>query len=436
MSNEPRDNYKSEVDRAEPKRLRRQVAEVVQRTPVIDMHTHLFAPQFRDLNLSGIDELLTYHYLIAETFRSCEVSPEEFWRLSKTQQADLVWTTLFVNNTPLSEATRGIVQVLKTFELDPCSRDLKEAREFFRNQDIEKQIDRVMEVAGVSDVVMTNDPFDLEERSVWESGIEIDPRFHSALRMDRMLNDWTNTVEKLTSQGYDVSSEASGKTASEARRFLDKWIARMKPLYMAASLPDNFQYPNQDVRDRIIREVVLPTSREHGLPFALMIGVRRSVNPALRMAGDGVGRADVGAVERICAENSDVNFLVTMLSRENQHDLCVAARKFRNLTPFGCWWFLNNPSIVSEITRERLEMLGPSFIPQHSDARVLEQLLYKWAHAREVIAESLAEGYKRLLTDGRRVTPAEIERDVTRLFSGNFKQSVGMNERSLEQVAV
>lgn len=436
MSNEPRENYESGIDRAEPVELRRQVADVVQRTPVIDMHTHLFAPQFRKLNLSGIDELLTYHYLVAETFRSSDVEPEDFWRLSKAQQADLVWTTLFVRNTPLSEATRGVVHVMKTFNLNPSAPDLGEAREFFRSQEIESQIDRVMDLSRISDVVMTNDPFDREERSVWESRVEVDPRFHAALRMDRMLNDWTNTVEKLKAEGYEVATDARGKTATEARRFLDKWIARMNPLYMAVSLPDDFQYPDRDVRDRIIRDVVLPTSREHRLPFALMIGVRRGVNPPLRMAGDGVGRADVGAVERICAENPKVSFLVTMLSRENQHDLCVAARKFRNLMPFGCWWFLNNPSIVSEITRERLEMLGPSFIPQHSDARVLEQLLYKWAHAREVIAGSLAEGYERLLTDGRFVSYAEIERDVARLFSGNFKQCVGMTEQRLEQVSV
>lgn len=433
MSDEPRNNQKPEMELTE---LRRQVAEVVESTPVIDMHTHLFAPQFRTLNLSGIDELLTYHYLVAETFRSSDVSPENFWRLSKTEQADLVWTTLFVHNSPLSEATRGVVHVLKTFGLDPQSTDLSEAREFFRDQEMEEQIERVMDLSGVSDVVMTNDPFDSDEQHVWASGVEIDPRFHAALRMDRMLNDWTNTVENLTSQGYAVTSEAQGKTASEARRFLDKWIARMKPLYMAVSLPDDFQYPGQDVRDRIIRDVVLPTSREHNLPFALMIGVRRSVNPALRMAGDGSGRADVHAVERICAENPEVNFLVTMLSRENQHELCVAARKFRNLMPFGCWWFLNNPSIVSAITRERLELLGPSFIPQHSDARVLEQLIYKWAHARSVIAESLSESYERLLADGRRVARAEIERDVARLFSGNFKQSVGKTERTLDQVTV
>jgi CheY-like chemotaxis protein len=28
----------------------------------------------------------------------------------------------------------------------------------------------------------------------------------------------------------------------------------------------------------------------------------------------------------------------------------VAARKFANLMPFGCWWFLNNPSIVAVFT--------------------------------------------------------------------------------------
>jgi hypothetical protein len=94
--------------------------------------------------------------------------------------------------------------------------------------------------------------------------------------------------------------------------------------------------------------------------------------------------------------------------------------------PFGCWWFLNNPSIVSEITRERLELLGSSFIPQHSDARVLEHLIYKWQHARVAIAESLYEAYERLLESGRAVTRQEIVRDITRLCSGNFRAWVGL----------
>jgi len=87
--------------------------------------------------------------------------------------------------------------------------------------------------------------------------------------------------------------------------------------------------------------------------------------------------------------------------------------------PFGCWWFMNNPSIVEEITRERLEMLGTSFIPQHSDARVLEQVIYKWKNTRRTLAPILSNSYRLLIEDGRSVTRGDIQRDVNRLFRSN-----------------
>jgi hypothetical protein len=87
---------------------------------------------------------------------------------------------------------------------------------------------------------------------------------------------------------------------------------------------------------------------------------------------------------------------------------------------FGCWWFLNNPSIVEEITRERIELLGSSFIPQHSDARVLEQVIYKWRNTRATLAPILAESYRLLSRDGGVVGRREIERDVNRFFVSNF----------------
>lgn len=407
--------------------LQKQITEVVNQTPVIDIHTHLFAPEFGNMNLYGIDELLTYHYLIAETFRSSDVPPERFWEMSKTAQADLVWKTLFVENTPLSEATRGVVTVLSAFGLDPKAEDLTEARAFFHSQTLAEHLDNVLDMANVSGVVMTNDPFDTQEAEIWQSKATMNQRFHAALRMDRLLNDWQNSAVKLTKLGYKVDAAFGGDTGAEVRRFLDGWIARMKPLYMAVSLPDDFKFPDADVRNRVIREVVLPIASQYSLPFAVMIGVRRSVNPALRAAGDGVGRAEVKAVEHLCAENPNVRFLATFLSRENQHELCVAARKFSNLMPFGCWWFLNNPSIISEITRQRLELLGTSFIPQHSDARVLEQLIYKWRHSRQIIAASLYEAYQQVLNAGRTVLREEIERDVERLFSGNFRAWVAID---------
>jgi hypothetical protein len=408
--------------------IRSLVEDVVNTTQVIDVHTHLFAPEFGTLNLSGIDELLTYHYLIAEVFRSSKVKPEGFWRMTKREQADLVWKSLFVDNTPLSEATRGIVTALNELGLDPNAPDLTEAREFFESQDVRDHLDRVFRLGCVSQVVMTNDPFDTREMPVWSSSARFDQRFRAALRMDRLLNDWQNTSDKLVELGYKVSRNFEGDTIGEVRKFLDKSIARMSPLYMAVSLPDTFLYPDTDSRQRVISEIVLPIARQYNLPFAIMGGVRRGVNSALREAGDGVGRADMKAIERLCDENPDVRFMVTMLSRENQHELCVSSRKFSNLMPFGCWWFLNNPSIASEITTERLEMLGPGFIPQHSDARVLEQLIYKWKHARRVIADSLAGTYERVMESGRLVSHADVVRDVRRLFSGNFLEWIGEGE--------
>src|SRR5689334_23245682 len=88
-------NYKS-VHLTDRIMLRQCIEEVVNQTPVIDIHTHLYAPEFEKLNLYGIDELLTYHYLVAEMFRFAKVKPEQFWRLNKKERAQLVWRTLFV----------------------------------------------------------------------------------------------------------------------------------------------------------------------------------------------------------------------------------------------------------------------------------------------------------------------------------------------------
>ena len=79
---------------------------------MIDVHTHLYPASFTGLCLWGIDELVNYHYLVAELFRSSPVTPQQFWALTKPQQADLIWDALFVKNTPLSEATAGVVAVM------------------------------------------------------------------------------------------------------------------------------------------------------------------------------------------------------------------------------------------------------------------------------------------------------------------------------------
>ena len=404
-----------------------EVQDVLGSTQVIDIHTHLFSPAFGKIGLWGIDELLTYHYLEAEFFRSSDTTPEEYWKLSKTARADAIWKALFVENSPISESTRGVVAVLNAFGLSTGASGLQEARRFFAAQSIESLIREVLQIAGVSDVVMTNDPLDPEERPVWMSGGQNHSQFHAVLRLDRILWGWPQHWQQLASEGYGVDEHASGRSMAEIRRFLADWQKRMRPLYMAVSLPDTFQFPDErNITCRILSEAVLPSCREFDLPMSLMIGVRRQVNPRLRLAGDAVGKADMHAVENLCRDFPDNRFLVSVLSRENQHELAVYARKFNNLMPFGCWWFLNNPSIVEEITRERIELLGPSFIPQHSDARVLEQVIYKWHNTRRTLAPILANTYQLLVADGAEITRHKIQRDVNRLFRTNFERWTGL----------
>jgi hypothetical protein len=386
----------------EPVNLEAAVAEVLASTPAIDMHTHLFAPEFGGLGLWGIDPLLTYHYLEAELFRSAPIRPEQYWTMTIAQRADLIWKTLFVENNPISEATRGVIAVLHAFGLDTSERTLTTYRDFFREQSLPDHIARVFKLAGIESVVMTNDPLDPEEAPLWNS-VKPDARFQAALRLDRLLNQDT----------------AFGP--AEARRLLETWATRMRAVYMAVSLPDSFTFPAHDRRDQLLKEAVLPACRDLNIPLSLMIGVRRQVNPAIRLAGDASGRADLRSIETLCREFPGNRFLVSVLSRENQHELCVYARKFSNLMPFGCWWFLNNPSTVEEITRERIEMLGTSFIPQHSDARILEQVIYKWRNTRRTLAPVLANTYRLLAEDGRSTTRESIERDVEHLFRTNFQ---------------
>jgi len=399
------------------------VARIVSNTSVCDIHTHLYDPALGGILLWGIDEQLTYHYLVAEAFRCLGLPYERFWSMSKTEQADLIWRTLFIEHAPVSEATRGVVTSLNLLGLDVGPRELPRIRRWFHGQKRERFVDLVLAKAGVQSLVMTNSPFDETERAGWERGFARDPRFKAALRIDPLLHDWRQAVVQLKKMGYQVGVSFSTRTISEVRRFLSDWAKRLDALYVMASLPPSYVYPDGSAVTTVIEKAILPFCREHGLPFALMPGAKsRPINPELRLAGFGVGRADLDGYERLIGGNPDVKFLLTVLSRENQHQVCVMARKFRNLHPFGCWWFLNNPVIIEDMTRMRLEMLGLTFTAQHSDARVLDQLLYKWPHFRALGTKVLTAKYEDLSRAGWPVTAKMISEGVHALLGGEFKR--------------
>src|SRR5437667_8367772 len=155
---------------------RREIEEMVRtavwRQPIADMHTHLYPPSFgtpmggksgksdpSGLLLWGIDELLTYHYLVAEVFRivpATKLPYEQFWKMTKRQQADHIWKNLFVERAPISEACRGVLTTIRKLGLDPSDRAPERWRKWFDQQDPSEYIDKVMQIAGVSSITMTN----------------------------------------------------------------------------------------------------------------------------------------------------------------------------------------------------------------------------------------------------------------------------------------
>jgi hypothetical protein len=69
----------------------------------------------------------------------------------------------------------------------------------------------------------------------------------------------------------------------------------------------------------------------------------------------------------------------------------------------------------------RIEMLGTAFTAQHSDARVIDQLIYKWSHSRAVTAKVLVEEYQKTISSGWCITRQEIRRDIAQLFGGSYE---------------
>ena len=138
---------------------------------------------------------------------------------------------------------------------------------------------------------MTNSPFDDLERPVWERGFARDPRFVAALRIDPLLvrlGKYRAETARLGLRGErgffrpDLRRSAPLPRANGRRR--------IDAQYCMVSLTPDFAFPAHTPAAQLIQHAIMPHGREHGQAFALMIGVKRNVNPRLRLAGDSVGQ--------------------------------------------------------------------------------------------------------------------------------------------------
>src|SRR5436853_4877880 len=103
--------------------------------------------------------------------------------MTKRQQADHIWQNLFIERAPISEACRGVLTTVQKLGLDPSDPTPDRWRKYFDSVDASEYIDRVMQIANVKSITMTNTAFDENENERWRRDPKVgdDPRFRAVL---------------------------------------------------------------------------------------------------------------------------------------------------------------------------------------------------------------------------------------------------------------
>ena len=399
------------------KNLKQAVSKIINETEIFDIHTHLFPAEFKKYHLSGISEVLNYHYLIAELFTTTNINIKKFYKLTNEERSNIIWEELFRKRTPISEACKGVLTILSELSIDYMSKSFDEIQSEYCKLNLSDQ--QIFKISKISQVVMTNNPFDKSEWKLfknknWDTNIYL-----ASLRLDDILMN----LEKC----LDICKENIDRFDDEGDliiKYLDKVYEESRPVYTALSL-NNLQLKSF-LKNKFIPDILKWLERKN-IPLSLLLGVRRKVNKDFLLAGDGIDKIDLYYLSEICNQYPNNKILCSCLSLNDQHELTVLARKHQNLKIFGFWWFMNQPSLIKLILNLRIELLGLNFIPQHSDARVTDQLIYKWFHFKVLLSEVLYNHYNAIQLKNFKISENQISNDVSKLFFKNSQNFLNLS---------
>ena len=269
----------------------------------------------------------------------------------------------------------------------------------------------ILNKSKISNLVMTNNPFDLEEWKLFEKNDWNSDIYLASLRLDDILLEPNKCVQIAKNKIQDNLNERD-----LIIKYLDAVYEQSNPVYAAISL-------NKDQLSTLIENkifsYILEWLKLKKLPLSLLLGVKRQVNKEFLLAGDGIDRIDLSYLSKLCNKYPKNKFLCSCLSLNDQHELTVIGRKHSNMRIFGFWWFMNQPTLIEMIMNLRIELLGFNFIPQHSDARVTDQLIYKWSHFKVILNKILFSHYNELILRGFKMSEEKIITDVDKLLSKN-----------------
>jgi len=397
--------------------LKETITEIINETEIFDIHTHLFPAEFKKYHLSGISEVLNYHYLIAELFTTTNINVKKFYKLTNKEKANIIWEELFQKRTPISEACKGVLTILSELSIDYMFKSFDEIDSEYSKLNLSDL--QIFKISKISKVVMTNNPYDKSEWELFRNKNWDTKKYLASLRLDDILMNLDKCL--------DICKESIDNFNNENDliiKYLDKVYEESKPVYAALSL-NNLQLISF-LKNKFIPDI-LKWLEKKNIPLSLLLGVRRQVNKDFLLAGDGIDRIDLRYLSEICNQYPNNKILCSCLSFNDQHELTVLARKHQNLKIFGFWWFMNQPSLITLILNLRIELLGLNFIPQHSDARVTDQLIYKWINFKALLSNVLYNHYNDIQLKSFKISEKQINDDVSKLFFKNSQNILNLS---------
>ncbi len=322
---------------------------------MIDLHTHLY-PEADDRCLRGLDELLNYHYVLGEFYTASGKLKSDiqlFNRKSKSERSEEIWDTLLKgklwNPKYNSEHVNGILTCVNQFSGTWHYDSYADILEGYKAPTMKE----VMKIIGLEKVVATYEP---NEKYLSDDNII------PSIRIDK-YSDVTRPAD-TNALYYSFSCES-------------------KELHVFDRLNGNLF---NDLTD-------------NNIPFWIMLGVRRDVTPYMGLGGDSIGECNILKLVEFANNHPELKIPFSILDPSKIHEAIVASRVTPNLFFAGHWWFNNIPSAIKQNMQTAVDLIGyENFIHYYSDARVVDQLLYKWRHYNQT---KLNLGYELHLSDGR-----------------------------------
>lgn len=382
--------------------------------PMVDIHSHIDGehPNARDPR-----QILFYHYIVTE-LRSAGMPPDTISPDMPVEEAVKGALPYFplIRNTSTHWCLMKMLRELYGFEGDGINegnwRGLLEA--IFEGTKQKDRYRRILtEKAKIKKTLLT---------FRYDSEIpRHDPQlFVGALRLDPLIGE----LGKDSVQGLEKAVDTSISSLDDFENSLGRLFKKFSRCAAAtvAFLPDEvFTEPSRARAEKPFKKLltgldlnpaerqtvtsfalnrILSLAEESGLPFQVMLGVRRPV-PGASPPDYAISGFEAKMIAHLCHlfhDFSGLKFDIFLASRVQSHELTVAAKNYPNVHVSGYWWYVFYPTLIRQFLRERLQMLprnkSNGFF---SDAYVVE-----WSYAKSsmvrlqlvtVLAEMTAEGY-------------------------------------------